>query len=185
MSQTALPGVHMKSVRFIALSTLLLFYTSSLSFRAQAEAAAESAREGAEGAVEPVSAAKTLPSLDEILQRTDEDSENYTERCISTREIRTRHVLDAQHLILEMRNNMYYLVQFPRRCSGLRRGDPISYQTQAGRLCKLDSIRPLEFRGRGLEPGVPCYIPEFQQVSLEQIDYLKEAMKAERAARKR
>ena len=89
-------------------------------------------------------------------------------------------MLDRQHLVFELTNNELYLVQFQHRCFGLRRGDPISYSTKTSRLCKLDSIRPLEYRGRGLEPGIPCYIPGFQKVTEEQVNYLKEALQAPR-----
>lgn len=145
----------------------------------EAEAAPEESADAAPAA------SSDLPSLDELLNRVEEDPTTYTERCISTRRIRSHRVLDSQHLVFEMTNREHYLVQFPRRCFGLRRGDPISYSSNSGRLCKLDAIRPLEYRGRGLEPGIPCYIPEFQKVTPEQIDYLTEALKAQREARRR
>lgn len=44
----------------------------------------------------------------------------------------------------------------------------------------MDSIRPLEYRGLGIERGVPCYINEFQKVTPEQVDFLKEALRAQR-----
>lgn len=124
-----------------------------------------------------------LPPLDELLERDSADPDEYTERCLTTRRIRNHRVLDAQHLVFEMRGGEHFLVQFPRRCFGLRRGDPISYRSNAGKLCSLDSIRPLEFRGRGLEPGMPCHIPKFQRVTEEQIDYLVAALKASRQRR--
>lgn len=147
-------------------------------------AAAESAEQAPDAPAAPAAAkSKPLPPLSELLERESEDPDTYTERCLVTRNIRTHRVLDAQHLLFEMRGGELYLVQFPRRCFGLRRGDPISYRTSSGRLCKLDDIRPLEYRGRGLEAGVPCYIPGFQQVTADQVEYLKEALKAQRRNR--
>ncbi len=124
-----------------------------------------------------------LPSLEELLGRGAEDPQDYEERCISTRSIRSHRVLDAQHLVFEMRRGELFLVQFPRRCFGLRRGDPISYRTSGARLCKLDNIRPLQLGGRGFEPGFPCYIPGFQRVTQEQLDFLAEELRDRRRRR--
>lgn len=148
-----------------------------------ADNAAES---GPEPESKPATVAKErtpLPSLDELLERESVDPDTYTERCLTTRRIRSHQVLDSQHLVFEMRGGEHFLVQFPRRCFGLRRGDPISYSTSSGQLCKLDDIRPLERRGRGLEPGIPCYIPNFQRVTEEQLDYLATALKERRNRR--
>ncbi len=121
-----------------------------------------------------------LPPLDELLERSGENPQDYTERCLATSRIRTHEVLDAQHLVFVMSNKERYLVQFPHRCIGLRRGNAISYETRSSRLCKMDSIRPLEYRGSAIERGIPCYIDEFQKVTPEQVDFLKEALRAQR-----
>ncbi|MFK7914346.1 MAG: DUF6491 family protein [Pseudomonadales bacterium] len=172
-----LPGYCMA----IALGGLLLGIASVAA--AQEPAAAAAAVTPEPPAASAPSKRAPLPSLDELLERDSADPDEYTERCLTTRRIRTHRVLDPQHLVFEMRGGEHFLVQFPRRCFGLRRGDPISYRTTSGKLCRLDSIRPLEFRGRGLEPGIPCNIPNFQRVTEEQIDYLVTALKAQRQRR--
>ncbi len=150
-------------------------------------AATDSASTGAtmladtDAGAEPEQAASDeLPPLEELLGRGTEDPGDYQERCINTRNIRTHRILDSQHIVFEMRRGELFLVQFPRRCFGLRRGDPISYESTSARLCKLDDIRPLQFGHRGMEPGFPCFIPGFQRVSEDQVNFLKEALQARR-----
>lgn len=147
----------------------------SLAPAAESSDADSAAAAGVQDAADEV-----LPPLEELFGRGAEDPGDYQERCINTRNIRTHRILDAQHIVFEMRRGELFLVQFPRRCFGLRRGDPITYRSTSARLCKLDDIRPLQFGHRGMEPGFPCFIPGFQRVSEDQVGYLKEAISARR-----
>ncbi|MGI9327163.1 MAG: DUF6491 family protein [Pseudomonadales bacterium] len=165
----------------MAMSLVLAFAGLSVAAATAEEASPEQPGQEESRAQESAKSEKApLPPLDELLERSGEDPEVYTERCLSTSRIRSHEVLDAQHLVFKMSNKERYLVQFPHRCIGLRRGSGISYETHSSRLCKMDSIRPLENRGLGIEPGIPCYIDEFQKVTPEQIEFLKEALRAQR-----
>lgn len=169
--------------RTLLLTALLL----ALSMAAPAGAADAKATDAkatdaqtADGDAAPAQVKDDLPPLEELFGRGAENPDDYQERCINTRNIRTHRILDSQHIVFEMRRGDLFLVQFPRRCFGLRRGDPISYESTSARLCKLDDIRPLQFGHRGMEPGFPCFIPGFQRVSEDQVTYLKEALQAQR-----
>lgn len=122
-------------------------------------------------------------SVDEILQR-DPTQQDYvdTPRCINARQIRDLDVLDDQHIVFEVRRKQYYLVQFERRCPGLRRGSPVIYEPNGGgRLCMLDGIRATYENGPGnITPGMRCAIPKFESVSKEQVVMLKDALKVQR-----
>ena len=118
--------------------------------------------------------------VDALLAR-DPQKEDYVdeERCISTSRIRRTEVLDDRHVAFKTGRNQYYLVQFERRCHGMRRGRPPMIESRSSQLCVHDTIRPLYENGLGgFQPGVPCYIPGFQSVTKEQIDGLKALFKA-------
>ncbi|MEM1435167.1 MAG: DUF6491 family protein [Pseudomonadota bacterium] len=135
--------------------------------------------EAAEPAIEQKSEDRPdLPTLAEVLGAEDgAEVERLTERCLPTRRIRSHRILDQQHIVFRVSRREQYLVRFPRRCIGLRRGDPITMSATAGRLCRLDTIRPLQRTGFGFNPGAQCLIPGFQRVTPEQVDYLVEALK--------
>lgn len=119
--------------------------------------------------------AKVQAQVDVLLNR-DPELDDYVERerCINTPRVRDVQVLDNRHVAFRVGRDKYYLVQFKRRCSGLRRGRPVMYETRSSRVCVHDPIRPLYEMSFGrLEPGVPCYIPGFQSVTREQLDGLK------------
>ena len=121
-------------------------------------------------------------TVEEILAR-DPESDDYIDedRCIRTNLIRSVDVIDDKHISFRVGRNDYYLVQFERRCPGLRRGKPVMYEANTGRLCRLDGIRTLYETGMGgYRPGMRCSIPEFRSVTKEQLVLLKDALKVER-----
>jgi len=126
-------------------------------------------------------------SVDEILHR-DPQRSDYVEdvRCISVRKIRSVEVIDDTHVAFHLQRNKHYLVQFKRRCPGLRRGQPIMYAPRSNNLCVLDSIRTVyERASNNFQPGVSCAIPNFQSVTKEQLVLLKDALKAEKRKAKK
>ncbi len=121
-------------------------------------------------------------TAEEILTR-DPEAEDYVDenRCLRTNMIRSVDVIDDKHVAFRVGRSEYYLVQFENRCPGLRRGKPVMYEANAGRLCRLDGIRTLYESGLGgYRPGMRCAIPEFRSVTKEQLVLLKDALKAER-----
>ncbi len=121
-------------------------------------------------------------TVEDILSR-DPDSGDYIDenRCLRTSLIRSVDVIDDKHVSFRVGRNDYYLVQFEHRCPGLRRGKPVMYEANSGRLCRLDGIRTLYETGLGgYRPGMRCSIPEFRSVTKEQLVLLKDALKVER-----
>ncbi len=128
---------------------------------------------------EPTDADEPPMTVEEILKR-DPSDEDYKEdeRCIRTDQIRNIDIIDDKHIAFEVRRNQYYMVQFERRCLGLRRNSTVVFEPIGNRLCRLDGIRPIDEWG-GI-PGAKCTIPGFESVTKEQIVMLKEALQAER-----
>ena len=120
-------------------------------------------------------------SAEELLKR-DPEQDDYVEtaQCIDSRRVRNTEVLDEKHIALQMKRDEYYLIQFERRCPGLRRGKPVMMEPRASRLCVHDSIRGLYEFGSTLTPGARCSIPGFQLITTEQLSALKDTIEAER-----
>lgn len=139
----------------------------------------------ADAAVAKTATDQAILTVDEILNR-DPDLEDYvvSQRCIQRNNIRRTEVLDERHVAVQVSRDEYYIVQFKHRCPGMRRGNPVMLETRSTRLCKHDSLRPLEDWGGAMRPGVRCLIPEFQSVTKEQLLHLKDSLKAERRKKK-
>ena len=120
-------------------------------------------------------------SVEEILTREpDADDYQLEDRCVQTTRIRRTEVLDDKHIALNMGRDEYYIIQFDRRCIGLRRNSPVIFEpTVSTRLCVHDNIRPSYdgFGGGGWRPGSPCRVPGFEKVTKEQVVMLKEELK--------
>ncbi|MDD9963402.1 MAG: hypothetical protein F4X31_06460 [Gammaproteobacteria bacterium] len=108
------------------------------------------------------------------------------ERCLPIHRIREVDVLDDRHVVFRMSRKTYYLVQLPHRCPGLRRNDPVAYETVNGMsVCSLDAIRGTFRFGPGdSRLGPPCSIPGFQEVTVEQLATLREFLRQGKQKRK-
>ena len=104
------------------------------------------------------------------------------QQCVSRHRIREVKVIDERHVIFRLDRKQHYLVQFKRRCPGLRRNDPIIYESlNSMSVCRHDTIRALTpFGFGGGREGPPCFIPGFQQITEEQLAALREALKQQR-----
>ena len=122
-------------------------------------------------------------SVEEILGRDPSKNDYVVENeCIHADRIESMEVIDKKHIIVEMKSDDYFLIQFKNKCPDLRKGNPIMYDRRSARLCRLDVIRGVRDSGlNGFEPGVSCFIPGFQSVSKEQVVLIKESMKKARA----
>ncbi len=125
-------------------------------------------------------------SVEELLSR-DPQASDYVDspRCLNSHKIRSVDVLDAKHVVFRTGRNEYYLVQFQHRCPGLRKGNPVLYETRSNRLCVMDTLRGSYGFLREIEPGPPCFIPSFQSISNESLLALKDALKAARSDAKK
>ena len=159
---------------------ILLFSTSAFADISNAEDEAS-----VPTSVDPKEAAREerRAAVDAILQR-DPDEADYVDqpRCLSTRRIRKVSVLDEQHVNFQVGRSDNYLVQFKRRCPGLRRNKGVVYETRVQRLCQNDSLRAISEFG---EMTVRCQIPKFQSITPEQLAMLKETLRKKPRKKKR
>ena len=116
------------------------------------------------------------PEIEKLLSETsDPDEYAASSRCINAHRIRDSQILDDRHVIFEMSQRKYLLVQFKLRCQRLRRNSTLIYETRGGgQLCRLDQIRAGNINER---PGPPCSIPGFTEVTAQQLSLLKETLK--------
>ena len=163
-------------------ATYLLIALFGLPLGGGAYAEATATETSAEADIEQRSEARDdLPSLAEVLGAEDDEAfEALSERCLQTSRIRSHQVLDEQHIVFRMRNGDHYLTRLPRRCVGLRWGNAIRLDVRGNRLCRLDTIRALPRDSFSIDPGVPCMVQGFQQVTPEQVEYLREGLKRQR-----
>ncbi len=119
-------------------------------------------------------------TVEEILSA-EPDAEDYAEsvRCLPVRRIRSATALDDQRIVFRVSRNELYLVQLSRRCPGIRRNDTIVYEATGGMsLCRNDSVRGVFGYGLGRDRlGPRCPITDFQQVTPEQLDLIRESLK--------
>lgn len=95
------------------------------------------------------------------------------ERCLSTRSIRDTDILSDRTILFEMRGNEYYLNNLSYECRGLRRAGSFSYQTRAGRLCNVDTIRVIEQIGGSIREGIGCGLGLFYPITEDEAEFLK------------
>ena len=95
------------------------------------------------------------------------------ERCLSTRSIRDTDILSDRTILFEMRGNEYYLNNLSYECRGLRRAGSFSYQTRAGRLCNVDTIRVIEQIGGSIREGIGCGLGLFYPITEDEAELLK------------
>ena len=103
-------------------------------------------------------------------------------RCLATGRIRSVMALDNRHIVFRVSRDERYLVQLPRACPGIRKNDTLVYESTTGTsVCRHDSIRGVY--GFGLtnrQLGPRCLIGEFQRITPEQLELLRETLKQAR-----
>ena len=100
-------------------------------------------------------------------------------RCLPARRIRSITALDDRHIVFRVSRTERYLVQLQRRCPGIRKNDAIVYESTSGvSVCRHDSIRGMFGIGPGnRQLGPRCAITEFQQITPEQLELVRESLK--------
>ena len=81
-----------------------------------------------------------------------------------------------------MRGDKKYVVQFKRRCPGLRRNGLTRQERRSIHLCAQDTIQGLyDISMAGVESWGPrCLLPYFEPITAEQVAFIKEALKSRR-----
>lgn len=100
-------------------------------------------------------------------------------RCIRAADFRRVEILDSQRLVFYGRGDTRWLNQLPRPCPGLRRRDTLRFDMRGHRLCQHDGFASVDSFGSGMR-SVECYLAPFEPVSPEQVEMLKDALRAER-----
>ena len=121
--------------------------------------------------------------VSEILGRDPKKADYVVETdCIQARRIESMEVIDQKHIIVEMKAENYFLIQFKNNCQDLRKNMPVWYERRNARLCRFDIIKGVRDMGfYGYEPGMSCFIPGFQSVSKEQVVLIRDSIKKARA----
>jgi len=137
---------------------------------------------GAAHADDKAEEADADPSVKEILERDASQADYVNEvSCLSARRMRDTQVLDSRHVAFKMGRDEYYLVQFKKRCFGLRANRPVRLNMRNSRLCKFDSLQGIDTDSlAGMREGMKCSIPGFTQVTKAQVEQLKITLKDER-----
>jgi hypothetical protein len=127
------------------------------------------------------------PSLEEraqeILSAPAED-EKAAVRCIRSMDYDRVEVLDDLRVVFHGRGDKRWLNQLRIRCPGLRKRDTLQFEMRSMRLCEMDSFRSIDPSGFGM-PGASCSLGSFEPVSPGQVQMLKDALRAERDARRK
>jgi len=100
--------------------------------------------------------------------------------CISLNRIRNMEIVDSSNVLFHMNGDEHYLNELPYRCSGLYKNSPIMYQTSQNQLCNLDIITVLMPTGHQMIRGASCGLGQFRSVKADQIEALRETLKASR-----
>lgn len=154
---------------------------------ASAVGAAEEAASETQSKEPPASAELTTAEKITALLALDSDEDMYgsADRCISRRQVERYQVLDSNLLLIHGRRGKNWVNQFPRKCIGLRRNMALIMEVRGAQVCANDifyarqqweRMDNLGVRGTPLG-SVSCVFSEFQQVSDEQVDMIREAAK--------
>ena len=107
--------------------------------------------------------------------------EDYTEskRCIVSGRIDRTEVLSDRFVVFHLRGGKKYVVQFKRRCPGLRRNSVTRIERRSMQICANDTIQGRYDMGLGGASswGPRCVIREFEPVTEDQLTFIEEALK--------
>jgi hypothetical protein len=122
--------------------------------------------------------------LDSPAEGEGEGERGEIERCINTIEYQSVEILDSEHLVFKGRGDKRWLNQLRMKCPGLRRHDTLSFEIRSNRLCEFDSFRSVDLTGYRGATSPRCSLGRFEPVSPDQVQMLKDALRAARSARR-
>ncbi len=111
-----------------------------------------------------------------ILAGPDEAGYGDPKRCIVSGRIDRTQVLSDRLIVFHLRGGKKYVVQFKRRCPGLRRNGVTRIERRSMQICANDTIQGLYDVGFGGSWGPRCVIPQFEPVTEEQVAFIEEAL---------
>ena len=95
------------------------------------------------------------------------------QRCIDSRRIRRIEPIGNHTLLFHVGGGEVWRNRLPRSCVGLRRNSRFLYEPRSGRLCSMDIVYLLEDDGFGFRRGSGCPLGEFDYLTEEQAEALK------------
>jgi len=128
-------------------------------------------------------AAEAPPSVDDILAgNTNDGGYAKTQHCLRLDSISRTRILNDRYVVFETGRSERWLAKLPQKCPMLRPDSKLEFDTRDSRVCQWDEVRVLieTSPGRFPTPGPPCQLPEFHQISQQQVDALREALKLAR-----
>lgn len=112
----------------------------------------------------------------EILAGPDDAGYGEPKRCIVSGRIDRTQVLSDRLIVFHLRGGKKYVVQFKRRCPGLRRNGVTRVERRSMQICANDTIQGLYDLGVGGSWGPRCVIPQFEPVTEEQVAFIEETL---------
>jgi len=105
----------------------------------------------------------------------DEFPPGATQRCISVRNIRSIEPVGDHTLLFYMRNREVWRSRLARRCPSMRSDTVFSYELRSSdQLCSIDIIYQLERMGDHFRRGVGCALGEFDHLTEDQAEAVKQ-----------
>lgn len=93
--------------------------------------------------------------------------EQKTQRCISTRTLKSTRIVDDQNVLFFKAGRTVYHNILPKQCKGLARYGQFTYGTLAGSICERDAIRVID-NNSGV-PGRTCLLGIFYKITKDDI----------------
>jgi hypothetical protein len=122
--------------------------------------------------------------VEEILDTTAEGpADAAAVRCLSSMDYDQVEVLDNLRLVFKGRGQKRWLNQLRIRCPGLRRHATLQFEMRSMRICEMDGFKSVD-PGFGDRSG-NCSLGKFEPISAEQEQMLKDALRAQRDAKRK
>lgn len=96
------------------------------------------------------------------------------QRCIDVRRVRRIEPIGNHTLLFHVSGGDVWRNRLTRPCPGIRRHSRFLYEPRSGRLCSLDIVYELVDEGFGFRRGVGCPLGEFDFLTAEQAEALRD-----------
>lgn len=113
------------------------------------------------------------------------DAYGDSRRCISSFSARDYSAVGDRYLVFDGPGKTLWLNELRGRCPGLTRASALAFRQQGSQICALDHFKVTDWfvwsryqrwPWEWLD-GVPCTLGRFQQVSAEQVEALRAALR--------
>ena len=124
-----------------------------------------------------------IPSAEEILANPLDDSAYVDDvRCLAVGRYRQVDILNDRALVFRGRGGRAWINLLRRPCPGLRRDMVLAIETRGSRICSRDQFRGMPRIGPEAATGF-CSLGTFRPVEADNLDAIRDALRASRANR--